>query len=117
LKTKLTMVRYTIKPDRVSENVDLVTAVYEQLNDVMPEGLRYATFHDGSGGFVHLAVTDGDRDTNPLLSQPAFNEFTAAIEARCDNPPVAVQLEEVGSYRFLNDHILADDQPDGHPAP
>ena len=37
---------------------------------------------------------------NPLSTVEAFQRFQENIGERCDEPPVVVQLEEVGSFRF-----------------
>jgi hypothetical protein len=42
------MVRYTVKPERAAENVELVRAVYDELHGAQPAGLRYATFQLGA---------------------------------------------------------------------
>ena len=48
--------RYKVKPDRAEENLDLVRAVYEELERTKPAGLRYATFLlDDGVSFVHIA--------------------------------------------------------------
>lgn len=92
------MVRYRVKPERVEENEQLVRDVYEELGRTQPEGLRYGTFKLEDGvSFVHLAVHG---DPNPLAQVEAFKRFQADIRDRCDEPPVATVLEEVGSYRF-----------------
>jgi hypothetical protein len=93
------MVRYTVKPDRVAENEQLVRAVYAELASVQPAGLRYATFKLPDGvSFVHLAVHEQD---NPLQRIEAFARFQEGIRDRCDEQPVVTQLEEVGSYRLM----------------
>jgi hypothetical protein len=38
------IVRYKVKPDRVAENVELVRAVYDDLERTNPAGLRYRVF-------------------------------------------------------------------------
>lgn len=97
----LTMVSYVVKADRIDENESLIRAVYEELHQVRPAGLRYATFRvDGEPRFVHLAMVDPDVDPHPLTSQAAFQTFSAGIADRCDEPPVAVRLDEVGSWEF-----------------
>jgi hypothetical protein len=95
------MVRYTVKPDRVAENEQLVRAVYAELASVQPAGLRYATFKLPDGvSFVHLAVHEQD---NPLQRIEAFARFQEGIRDRCDEQPVVTQLEEVGSYRLMEE--------------
>ena len=92
------MVRYKVKPERVAENEELVRAVYAELHERAPDGLRYATYALEDGvSFVHVATTqDGE---NPLGQVQASKRFTADIAARCDEPPVTSVLREIGSYR------------------
>jgi hypothetical protein len=95
------MVRYKLKPDRVTENEALVRAVYEELRQAEPEGLRYATFKLEDGvSFVHLSVTETDDGRNPLSDLKAFERFQAEIGDRCEEQPVVTGLEEVGSFRL-----------------
>jgi hypothetical protein len=101
VEMKLTMVRYQVKPEKVAENEELVRAVYDELSERPVEGLRYGTFRSDDGGFVHLAWVDPGLSSNPLLEVPAFQRFTEHIGERAVEPPVALQLDEVGSFRFL----------------
>jgi hypothetical protein len=91
------MVRYRVKPDRVDENEELVRAVYAELRAIQPEGLSYATFKLADGvTFVHVARHAVD---NPLPKVSAFQRFQDGIRDRCEEPPVATELQEIGSYR------------------
>ena len=93
------MVRYRVHPDRVTENEQLVRAVYEELATSKPDGLHYATFKLPDGvTFIHLAQHD---EPNPLSTSAAFQRFQEGIKARCDEPPAVTQLDEVGSYRLF----------------
>jgi hypothetical protein len=95
------MVRYTVKPGREEQNEALVRAVYEQLAETRPPGLRYATFKlDDGRTFVHVASTEGP---SPLPDLPAFKRFQAGIQERCEEGPVVSELTEVGSFRLLED--------------
>jgi hypothetical protein len=95
------MVRYRVRPDRVVENEELVRAVYDELAATRPAGLRYATFKLADGvTFVHLAQHDED---NPLRMIAAFQRFQEGIRERCDEPPVATELDEIGSYRVFGE--------------
>ena len=97
----LLMVSYTVKPERIEENEQLIRAVYDELHQVRPAGLRYAAFRvDGGPRFVHLAMVDPGVEPHPLASRAAFQAYTAGIDDRCDEPPVAVRLDEVGSWEF-----------------
>jgi hypothetical protein len=95
------MVRYKVKPDRVEENVALVEAVYAALSDARPEGLHYATFRLADDlSFMHLVV-ETDQPGSILGQVPAFQAFTADIEGRCDEPPVATEITLVGSFGIV----------------
>ena len=96
------MVRYRVKPDQVGTNEELVREVYAELDRAQPDGFQYATFKlDDGVSFVHVASQAGDR--SPLADIAAFSRFQEAIRARCDEPPVVTELEEVGSFRFFEE--------------
>lgn len=94
---KNVMVRYRIYEDRVADNERLIAAVFAELARVRPSGLRYRVYRDGAS-FMHLATVDTPDGTNPLLSLPAFKEFTSGIRERAAEPPVTVELTEIQSY-------------------
>lgn len=96
------MVRYKVKPERVSENEELVRAVYGELDRTHPDGFHYATFKLIDGvSFIHLAAhRDAD---NPLRQREAFQRFQEGIADRCDELPAVEELEEIGSYRFTEE--------------
>jgi quinol monooxygenase YgiN len=93
----VTMVRYRVKPDQAARNEELVRAVYDELHRTQPAGLRYATFRMQDGvTFVHLA--EHEDAESPLTELAAFAKFQEGIRARCDEPPVATELHEIGSF-------------------
>ncbi|HEY1478695.1 MAG TPA: hypothetical protein VGF46_01620 [Gaiellales bacterium] len=94
------MVRYTVKPEHVEENEELVRAVYAELDRRTTAGVRYATYRIGdSGSFVHVSSSLEER--SPLADLDAFREFQREISQRCSEQPVVVELHEVGSYSGL----------------
>ena len=94
------MVRYSVKPERVAENEELVRAVYDELSSTDPAGLRYATFKlDDGVSFLHLASTEDGQ--NPLPQLKAFKRFQENIADRCDERPVVTELSEIGSFRVF----------------
>ena len=96
------MVRYKVKPDQADTNTKLVEAVYDELHRSRPAGFRYATFRLDDGlTFVHLAVTETDDGSNPLAGIQAFGRFQEGIAERCDEPPAATEVHEVGSFRLF----------------
>lgn len=95
------MVRYKVKPDRAAENEALVKAVYAQLDRERPEGLHYATFRLPDGvSFMHVVI-ETDQPGRILGEVAAFKAFTAEIESRCDEPPVATELILVGACNVV----------------
>lgn len=96
------MVSYKLKPERVAENERLAAAVYDALREARPPGLRYATFRLGDGvSFVHIVSHEEADGSNALTSLPAFKAFSAGVKERCVDPPVRVDLTEIGSYGFF----------------
>ena len=94
------MVRYRLREDAVARNEELVRAVYAELAEVRPEGFRYATFKLPDGvSFMHV-VFETDQPGRILNEVAAFRAFTADIEGRCEEAPVATELTLVGSYGF-----------------
>jgi hypothetical protein len=101
---KRVLVRYRVKPDRADENQALIEKVFEQLKTGQPPGLRYASFRlEDDVTFVHIASIETTDGSNPLAGLDAFQVFTEDIKERCDEPPVAMGMTEIGSYRLLED--------------
>jgi hypothetical protein len=101
---KHVMVRYKVKPERGAENEELVRAVYAELHETKPTGLRYATFQlDDGVSFVHLAANDTEDESSPLSEVQAFRRFQENIDERCEESPVVTSIREIGSYRFLEE--------------
>ena len=99
---KRNMIRYKVKPDRVAENEEFVRAVYEELDRVRPEGLRYATFRlDDGVSFVHVVSIETADGQNPLAEIGAFARFTETVKDRWAEPPIVSSLDEIGSFRFF----------------
>ena len=98
---KRTMVRYKVKPEQAAHNEELVRRVYEELRRTAPEDLRYATFVLENGvSFVHVASVETEDGSSPLSDVAAFRVFQEGIRERCEKPPSAAGLREVGSYGF-----------------
>jgi hypothetical protein len=96
------LVRYKVKDGRVEENEALVRAVYEELQEKKPDGLRYSTFKADDGlTFFHLASIETP-DGNPLANMDSFKAFQADIKDRCDEPPAPVDLSLIGAYGFFD---------------
>jgi hypothetical protein len=94
--SRAVVVRYRVRPDAVEENLRLVRAVYDELAEKRPGGLRYSTVQVDGTTFVHMAVLAGD--ANPLDTIAAFKAFTEAIGERCEAVPEASSGDLIGSY-------------------
>jgi hypothetical protein len=100
---KRVMVRYKVKPDKAEENESYIRKVFDELRANGPDGLRYASFKlDDGVSFVHIASIETSDGSNPLVETAAFKEFQSGIKDRCEEPPVAVDLDAIGSYRLLD---------------
>jgi hypothetical protein len=96
------IVRYTVKPGQEEVNEKLVRAVYDELHETKPAGLRYATFRlDDGRTFVHVAVDETLEERNPLLEVAAFRRFNDGIADRCEIPPQVAEADQIGSYRLF----------------
>jgi hypothetical protein len=96
------MVRYRLKAECVDDNLRLVEDVYRALARLQPHGLRYATFRLDDGlSFMHIASYDSEDDRKTLTGLPEFRRFLAGVAERCDEQPVTVGLQEIGSHGFF----------------
>ena len=55
---KWTLVRYRAKPEQADENQRLSAAVFDELKDKAPAGLRYVVFRLPDDTFVHIAMSE-----------------------------------------------------------
>ena len=95
--SQATVVRYTTHPGSADENEKLIRAVFAQLAEQRPDGLRYVAIRlDDGVSFIHVAVLDGDN--NPLAALPAFGEVVSVIGERCTDGPAPVNGTVVGAY-------------------
>jgi hypothetical protein len=79
------VVQYTVKPDRAAENEELVRAVYAELHETRPEGLRYVTLKlDDGVSLVHLA--EHDEDGPNQLTPPRSSTSRRASPNAATNP-------------------------------
>jgi hypothetical protein len=88
---RVTMVRYTTKPDRAGENEALSKAVFAELRATAPDHVAYALFRDGLD-FVHLFINAKADDSSEVTELASFKTFTSDINARCEAPPETTRL-------------------------
>jgi hypothetical protein len=91
------VIRYMTKADRAEENAELIRAVFEELAETKPAGVRYEAYRlDDGVSFIHVVTLDGD--DNPLMSNGAFAAFQKDIADRLVDGPTANEATVVGSY-------------------
>jgi hypothetical protein len=98
------LIRYRTKPEQAVRNAELVTAVFAELRDAKPEGLRYLTLRLDDDTFIHLVATDAEDGTSALTQLAAFQAFQQGVRERCAEPPLVRQATVVGNYRMLDEH-------------
>ena len=98
---RVTLVRYTAKPERAPENEILSKAVFAELTAAAPDHIAYALFRDGPE-FLHLFVNLKGDDSSPVTELPTFKAFSRDIAERCEASPQTTRLSLplVASYGF-----------------
>jgi hypothetical protein len=97
------LISYRTKPEAAARNAELVTAVFAELKDAKPAGLRYLTLRLDDDTFVHLVATDAADGASVLPQLAAFQAFQSGIRERCAEPPLVRQAMIVGNYRMLDE--------------
>ncbi|WP_086829497.1 hypothetical protein [Allokutzneria sp. NRRL B-24872] len=93
------MTRCTIKDGQLDQVVELLRAVYAELESVRPDGLRYASFQlDDGASLMSLVELDGGPEV--LHRLPAFQRYRTHLTEACAEPPVTTVLNEIGAYGF-----------------
>jgi 2,4-dienoyl-CoA reductase-like NADH-dependent reductase (Old Yellow Enzyme family) len=101
---KRILVQYKVKADKAEENINFIKNVFKELKEKSPSGLKYVSFYQPDGvSFVHIASIETQDGKNPLSESAAFKEFQKEIKNRCEIPPVAVDLNEIDSYKFFGE--------------
>jgi len=98
---KRTLIRYKTRPDATGQNRSLIEAVFRELKEKSPEGVRYMALMLEDGSFVHFVETEGE--TSVLQQLGSFQAFQNGIRERCTEPPQAAQPVIVGNYRMLEE--------------
>lgn len=88
---RMTLVRYTARPDCAAENETLARAVFAELRATAPDNVAYALFRNGAE-FVHLFINTREEDSSPLTELPSFKAYARDIIARCEAPPEPMRL-------------------------
>ena len=98
------LISYRTKPEQAAGNAELVKAVFAELGQARPEGLRYLTLRLDDDTFIHLVATETADGTSSLTQLAAFQVFQKGVRDRCAEPPLVRQATVVGNYRMLDVH-------------
>lgn len=98
---KKIIVRYKVKPDKVSENEMLIKDVYKQLHEEKIHGFHYATLKLADNeSFIHIALSETEEANDAFSKLSAFRSFQLNIKERCDEFPSVQNMTLIGSYQF-----------------
>ena len=96
------LILYKMKPERADENERLIQAVFQELRDKSPDGVRYMTLRAADGTFIHLVETHTDAHSDSITGLATFEAFQSGFRDRCSEPPQRDEMTVVGSYRMLD---------------
>lgn len=96
---RLTMVRYTLKPEAIAENDRLSQAVFDDVRRAAPEGVAYALYRNGNE-MIHVFLNLREDDSDVITALPSFVAYQKDLLARCTVPPEALRerVELLASY-------------------
>jgi hypothetical protein len=98
---KRTLIRYKARPELADRNAELIAAVFAELKDARPEGVRYLSLRLDDDSFVHFVESDAADGTSVLPKLSSFQAFQEGIRDRCIEPPLVRGVVIVGNYRML----------------
>ena len=93
------LIRYKAKPDHADENQRLIEAVFQELCETKPAGVRYMVLRMADDSFAHFVELEGT--VNPLQALESFRKFSGTAGERTLEPPVASAAQVIGDYRML----------------
>jgi hypothetical protein len=98
---RVTLVRYTTKPERTAENEALARAVFTEVHENKPGDVAYALMRNGSE-FVDVFINLKVDESASVTELPSFVKFQQDIADRCLIPPRVdrVAAELIDSYGF-----------------
>jgi hypothetical protein len=100
---RVTVVRYTTKPERSDENEALTRAVFDELKQKPDQPFAYAVLREGDD-FLHLFLNQAEDDASGLTDLDAFRRFSETGAERRIAPPETIRLAMrlVASYGFAH---------------
>jgi len=90
------VLRYTVAPQFLEQHLELLRAVYTELNALRPTRFNWATYQvAGSREFIEVTV--GAPLPGPLPDLPSFRRYRADLDTRCETRQFH-DVEPIGSY-------------------
>lgn len=89
---RITLVRYTTRPETSAQNETLSRAVFAELKKERPKDVIYSLFRNGDE-FVHLFVNLATTDASPVTELPTFKAFQKDSQVRFTAPPEVTRLD------------------------
>ena len=103
------LLHYSVKPESVERNLELVRAVFAEIEVAQPAGIHYATFlHEDGVSFVNFVATETEAGLAPLARLASYREIQASKHKRFAEPPVGAELTEIGAYRIFGETTTPD---------
>jgi hypothetical protein len=93
------ILRHTVERDQLEHHLELLHAVYAELQSSSAGDFRFATFQvaDDETSFVEFVVAD--RLPGPLPQLDSFRRYRAGLDDRCERRSFT-ELTPVGAFRF-----------------
>jgi hypothetical protein len=88
---RVTMVRYTAKPECADENERLSRAVFAELREKRPPGIAYTLCRTGDE-FVHVFINFNADESEQVTELASFRAFSAGGPDRWTASPDVVRL-------------------------
>ena len=98
---KRVVIQYKVHPEHAEHNIELLRAVYAELEQTQPDGLGHAVLRLADGvTFIHIAE-ETEAAASGIFGLESFQRFEAGIRDRCEIPPAVQPASEVESYRLF----------------
>jgi hypothetical protein len=91
------MISYRVRADRVTDHGRLLADVFAELDALQPEGLHYAV-RVLADGRSYVDMVEGPDIPTALAALPAFQQYRAGLEERCETPISMSELTLVHSH-------------------
>jgi len=95
---KKTQITYTVKPEKVDENIRLIQEVFKQLQNDKINGIKYTCYKVGDNVFTHIVQFENDAANLAFTNMSAFKEFRKAFNDRVIGKAVSNEVSEIGFY-------------------